>query len=90
MDNQNMLDLAVQECGGVASVFDFAMLNGLSITEVPDIGVKLEVPTVKAVPEIALFFKKHSTRIATAPTSAADHYIQQLFENGLFQPGLFE
>lgn len=91
IEHQSIIDVTIQECGSIASLFDFALINGISITEEAEIGNKLEIPPLKAKPEIANFLKKQSINIATAvPTSAADYYIQQLFENGLFQPGLFE
>jgi len=84
---QNIMDLSIQECGGIASIFDVALLNGYGISDDPEIGAKLQVPTLKADVAIAMFLKKKGNSIATNYT--IDQW-QSLFENGLFQYGLFE
>lgn len=42
--NQSLQDIAVQVCGSVLSVFDLALLNGISVTENLVPGTKLKVP----------------------------------------------
>lgn len=49
--NQSLLDFAIQHSGNLASVLDYAFLNGLSISDDLTPGAKLSVPenTVKDI-----------------------------------------
>lgn len=68
-DRQSLLDLSVQYCGDVQSVFDFALLNGLSITEELKTGMQLQAPP-PAVKRIADYFRINGFEPATADFSA--------------------
>lgn len=43
-DGQTLADIAVQEFGAWEAVTDIADLNGISISDVPEPGVKLRLP----------------------------------------------
>lgn len=43
---QTLIDLAIQHCGDPEACFDLAMLNGLSITDLPATGANLITPPV--------------------------------------------
>ena len=66
-DGQSLLDVAIQELGSVAAVFDLATTNGLAITDVLIPGQVLVVPvSVAAVPDMANYFASRSQRINTS------------------------
>ncbi|MBP1637447.1 MAG: hypothetical protein H6Q18_236 [Bacteroidetes bacterium] len=45
-ERQTFIDLAIQACGSPEAAFDFALLNGVSLTDDPGVGVELAVPPV--------------------------------------------
>lgn len=54
-DRQTLLDIAIQESGSIEAVFELAMNNGLSITELLSAGTVLnKVPVV--VPEVVNYY----------------------------------
>lgn len=46
--NQSLLDFAIQHSGGLASLLDYAFLNGLSVSDDLTPGEKLNVPNTTA------------------------------------------
>lgn len=88
-EHQSLVDITIQECGDLEQVFELALINGYSASDAPNVGAKIAIPAAKNNTEVAMFFKKKNIRIATANIDAT-FARQQLFEDGLFQPGLFE
>lgn len=43
---QSLFDIAVQHLGDVEGVYGLAVLNGLSVTDVPETGAELALPDV--------------------------------------------
>lgn len=41
---QNLLDVAIQECGDVRAAFRIALENGLSLTDIPFTGMEIKIP----------------------------------------------
>lgn len=41
---QNLLDIAIQECGDVRAAFRIALENGLSLTDIPFTGMEIKIP----------------------------------------------
>jgi len=73
LNNQTLLDIAIQEYGTIESVFELAMANNLSITDMLSAGQKLVLPEVSiiGVPisknvEILNYYKKNDIHPATA------------------------
>src|SRR6187402_1293580 len=67
IENQSLLDIAIQEDGCVLAVFDWAINNGLSITDKLTPGQRIKMPKSEAFryDELASFFKSNNTMIAT-------------------------
>ena len=65
--NQTILDLAIQECGSVIAGIDFALENGLSITDDLIIGTAY-TKTSAINNKIALYFKQRNLLPATGLT----------------------
>jgi hypothetical protein len=67
IENQSLLDVAIQEDGCVLAVFDWAFDNGLSITDTLTPGQKIKMPKTEVFryDELASFFKSNNTMIAT-------------------------
>ena len=57
IDQQNLLDIAVQETGTLETVFELAAYNGLSITEVVSPGTGLEIPETDTVTDVYNYYK---------------------------------
>lgn len=89
LKNQNIIDITLQTKGDFQQLFEVALANGISINEATNAGTRLIIPQSEENVDILRFYKVKKTIPATAH-SAADAYIQKLFENGFFQPGLFE
>lgn len=88
LSGQSVFDIALQELGSVLGILEIAQLNGISVTETLTPGQTLNVPDFAIEANVVADFKRNKIKPATAKT--ADSYIQKLFEDGLFQPGLFE
>lgn len=66
LHNQTLLDLAVQENGNVLSAFEWAIANGVSITDEPEAGQSLLSPnSVYVNTEVAEYFKNKKQLVAT-------------------------
>lgn len=77
LSNQSLLDIAIQEDGNVLAAFEWALANGISITEELVPGQKLIVPnSVNRDNDIAQYFKSKTQNIATS-------YPVQLLDNSL-------
>lgn len=66
--NQTVLDLAVQECGNVTAAIDFALKNGLSITDDLIAGNDYKKTDVVSA-KIALYFTQRNLHPATGLTT---------------------
>lgn len=93
LDGQTLVDLTLQETGTLSGLFELAMANGKSITDVPEPGEKLkrlgdEETGRLGDGRILNYYKAHDirpvTRLAMGPESTT------LFEDGLYDEGLFE
>lgn len=72
IENQSLLDIAVQEDGSVLTAFEWALINGLSITDDLAPGQKLLVPNpIFRNADVADYFKGKNQMVATG-ISAAD------------------
>ena len=68
---QSLLDVAIQELGSVAALFDLADAAGLGITDALTPGQLLAVPTSPAAaPALAAYFAGRAQRINTGDTPA--------------------
>lgn len=67
LDGQSLFDLSLQECGGVEAVVAFAIVNGLSVTDVLTAGEEV-VATDVVNPAITNYYKLHQLRPATDVT----------------------
>jgi hypothetical protein len=67
IENQSLLDIAIQKDGCVLAGFDWAFNNGLSITDTLTPGQKIKMPKTEEFryDELANFFKSNNTMIAT-------------------------
>ena len=64
---QSLADVAIQELGSVAALFDLADANGLAITDDLHAGQLLTVPTsANGRPELASYFAARAYRVNTA------------------------
>jgi len=81
LHQQNYQDLSLQTLGGMEHLFELAILNGVSITGTPVIGNDYKIPE-SDTSELVEYFDAKGIKIATGN---AVH----LFENGLFENGLF-
>ena len=59
---QNLLDIALQESGSISAVFDYMLLNGISLTEPLPESLKIAAVAEK---DILDFYKFHNVRPAT-------------------------
>lgn len=65
-ENQSLLDITVQEEGSVLTVFDFALANGISITDELVVAQKLVSPNSEAKnSEVSNYYKGKNQLIAT-------------------------
>ena len=63
LSNQSLLDIAIQEDGNVLAAFEWALANGISITEELVPGQKLIVPSsVNRDNDIAQYFKSKTAK----------------------------
>jgi hypothetical protein len=66
IENQSLLDIAIQEGGSVLTAFDLALENGLSITDVLEAGQKLVSPNSSyRKADVANYFKGKNQMVAT-------------------------
>jgi LysM repeat protein len=72
-ENQSLFDIAVQEDGSVLAVFEWALANGLSITDVLEPGQKLKAPKSSfRNGDLANYFKGRNQQVATCSTIGND------------------
>ena len=84
---QSLVDVALQECGTVAALFDLADAAGLAITDVLTAGQVLAVPASAAArPELVGYFAGRNYRVntgdedrPTAPPATRQRYFSALF-----------
>lgn len=67
IENQSLIDVAIQEDGCVLAVFDWAIHNEMSITDLLTAGQKIKMPKSEEFRynELANYFKSKNTLIAT-------------------------
>jgi hypothetical protein len=69
IENQSLLDVALQENGNALAAFDLAIKNGINITDDLTPGQKLsEVKSELDLVEVFDYFRGKGKLIATAPT----------------------
>jgi len=85
IQNQSLLDIAIEKYGEVSGIFDLALKNEISITSENLPGTIIEVPVNFRLNEVTNYFYKNSIAIATN-----EKQTNFLFETGLFETGLFE
>lgn len=67
LENQSIIDIAVQEDGSALAAFEWAFLNGVSITEILTPGMELKAPVSSfRNKDVAEYFKGKKQNIATA------------------------
>ena len=72
LHNQNLFDIAIERQGDVRSVFDLALENELSVTDVLLAGMALDVAdTPYKNIDIADYYQRRKQQIATADTNSA-------------------
>lgn len=67
LEGQSLFDLALQKGGSIEAVFDFAVVNGLSITDDIAPGMGLLPPDAKRK-QIVDYYSKHGLKPGTAVT----------------------
>lgn len=72
-DNQSLLDIAIQYCGSAEAAYQFAVLNGLSVTDDLQKGNVLAAPAVVNV-DIARYYANRALTPATAEPGVDDYY----------------
>lgn len=93
LDGQTLADIAVQETGTVESLFELAEANGKSITDIPDAGEKL-LPLAPSKgggtwnKDVADYYRAKNIKPVTR--LMVDEGDETLFEEGLYDEGLFE
>ena len=87
-DRQNLPDLSIQTTGSFENLFEFALLNGVQITDEGVPGQVYDIPGENIDKEILRFFSARKIRPETSPARLTGE--NGLFENGLFEFGLFE
>lgn len=71
IENQSLLDIAIQEDGSVLTAFEWAFINGLSITDDLAPGQKLLAPTsVFRNTDVADYFKGKNQMVASGISTA--------------------
>ncbi|WP_269222000.1 hypothetical protein [Flavobacterium sp. IMCC34518] len=77
-ENQSLFDIAVQEDGSVLAVFEWALANGLSITDILEPGHKLTVPKSNFNNiDVANYFKGRNHKIATCSINGNNNLPEQ-------------
>lgn len=73
LEDQSLLDVAIQECGSVEAVFELAVNNDLSVTDTVISGNTIKGAT-KIKTAIADYFSVHRLRPATTETQTNIEY----------------
>lgn len=67
VSNQSLLDIAIQEDGNILAAFEWALANGISITDMLASGQKLNALSSRyRNVDVANYFKGKSQMVATA------------------------
>ena len=67
LSNQSLLDIAIQEDGNILAAFEWAVANGVAITDMLVSGQKLNAPNSSyRNADVANYFKGKSQMVATA------------------------
>lgn len=70
-EGQSLLDVALQELGSVATLFELADAAGMGITDMLSAGQVLEVPAAAAArPEVAGYYQGRQYRVNTSAEAA--------------------
>lgn len=93
MDGQTMADICLQGTGSVSGIFELAMLNGRSVTDLPEAGERLQRLGEKARgrlgdEKIFNYYRANNIRPVTRVEVVETN--ETLFDAGLFDPGLFD
>lgn len=78
--NQSLYDIANQEFGSISAAFQIAVLNAMSVTDLPLPGQVLLLPNMEFEKDIAAYFKNNGIMIATVtqrpsvPAQIVDDY----------------
>lgn len=86
---QSVFDIAIQELGSATGAVEIALANGISLTTALAPGQLLSVPSGVINKDVVAALRRGDIRPATAITTNTTQ-TQTLFQNGLFQFGLFE
>jgi hypothetical protein len=70
LNNQTLLDIAIQEYGTIESIFELAMANDLSIHTSAVAGAVYQIPQVKNNTEVLNYYKNQQIKPSTKITSA--------------------
>jgi len=65
LNNQNLIDLSIQENGGVEALFDLALINNLSITSELDTANEIKVPALIVNNEVYNYFNRRKAKPAS-------------------------
>lgn len=66
--NQSLYDIANQQFGSIEAAFHIAILNGRSVTYLPEPGEVIELPDMVFNKDVADYFKNNKIKIATVTT----------------------
>ncbi len=69
--NQSLYDIANQEFGSIEAAFHIAVLNGRSVTYLPEPGEVIELPDMVFKKDVADYFKNNKIKIATVTKISA-------------------
>lgn len=64
-NHQNLLDIAIQETGGIDSVFEIAMDNGVGVSDEITPGTKLKIKQKPVNAVVLEYYKKNNLLPAT-------------------------
>jgi hypothetical protein len=72
LDNQDLLDVAVEYCGSADAAYDIALLNDLTVTDDLTPGIELKLPSV-VNKKIASYYKTKGLEPATGITMNSEN-----------------
>lgn len=77
---QSLLDIAIQECGGLSALAELAAMNGLSITSDLPVLSELRTPS-PADDKVALLFANMEHKPATSVEAVGGTYGGRIFDD---------
>jgi hypothetical protein len=80
LQGQGVIDIAIQECGSLESIFDVALKNGISITDELSVAQEVSIPE-KTDPDIASHYRNRMIRPRTYPSD--DEVASTISEEGI-------